>query len=130
MKKLITIIFILLISLSTMVANAQPNKNEIALEYSYFSVPQGVYLFGGIMGVAFSLGHFDFGNTIMTGALGVEYTRNVNDWFSYGGLATAEYMTSDTFTTDENGNRVKNGTFNLGATTLLPTAHFTWFRHD
>ena len=108
---------------------AQSAKNEISVEYGQGTIPQGAYLFGGVMGIAFTLGNFTFDNTIMTGTLGVEYNRNVNNWFGYGGLATIEYMTSDTYTTDSEGNQVKNGTFNLGAATLMPTTHFFWFRN-
>ena len=108
--------------------NAQPNKNEFYVEYSQFTALEGIYLVGGVMGVALTLGHFDFDNTVMPGSISMGYTRNVNHWFGYGGLVSAEYITSDTFTTDSDGNRVKNGTFNMGLATLMPTAHFTWFR--
>lgn len=128
MKKILTVILAVILTAGTFNSQAQ-SKNEFYVEYSQFTVLEGAYLTGGVMAAAFSLGHFDFGNTIMPGTFAVGYTRNVNSWFGYGGLVSAEYITSDTFTTDENGNRVKNGKFNLGLATLTPTAHFSWFRN-
>lgn len=129
MKKIKLFFIFLALLLIPFTGNAQPTKNEISVEYGYFTVPQAAYVFGGVFGVIFTLGNFNFDNTIMTGALGVEYNRNINSWFGYGGVATVEYMTSDTFTTDSEGNKTKNGVFKLGATTLMPSTHFFWFRN-
>ncbi len=127
--KLLTKLLTAILILTAVNINCYSQKNEISVEYSQFTVPQGAYLFGGVMGIAFTAGHFSFENTVMTGALAVEYNRTVNNWFGYGGLTSIEYMTSDTYSTDSDGNKTKNGVFNLGAFTLMPTTHFTWFRH-
>ena len=65
----------------------------------------------------------------MTGSFNFEYNRNVNNWFGYGGLTSFEYITSDTYSVDSDGNKTPNGTFNMGVVTLMPTTHFFWFRH-
>lgn len=127
-RKIVAVLVIMSLFLPTM--NGQTKKNEISLEYSQLTIPQGIYVFGGIFGVIFTLGNFTFDNTRMTGALGVGYTRNVNDWFSYGGIATGEYITSDTLTKDSDGNMVKNGTYDMGVATVMPVAKFTWLRKD
>lgn len=121
MKKIIVSFLAALLLLAP--ANAQ--KNSLSFEYSQFTVPQGIYLFGGIMGVVFTLGNFEFTNTVMTGAVSVEYAREINDWFKVGGAATVESMFSDTV--DKDGNI--NGNYNLVAASLMPTAHFTWLNH-
>ena len=36
-------------------------KDEFALTYSQFTVPEFAYIFGGVLGVAFTAGHFSFG---------------------------------------------------------------------
>ena len=68
--------------------NAQTSqaRNEFSVGYSQLTVLEGAYLFGGIFGAAFSLGHFTFDNTVMTGALSFEYHHYTNEWFGYGGL--------------------------------------------
>ena len=106
------------------------NKNDIAIEYSQFTVPQGVYLIGGVFGAAFSLGNFSFDNTIFTGALGVEYNRNVNNWFSYGGYIGAEYITSDTYTMKDDVKTYNGGHYNLGFISIMPTCRFKWFTKE
>ena len=126
MRKTLLVLAALLITINI---DAETHKNELIIQYGQFTVPQGIYLFGSVMGMAFSLGHLTMDNTIMTGTLSVEYNRNVNNWFGYGGLTSFEYMTSDTYITDSDGNRTKNGVINLGVFTLMPTAHLFWFRH-
>ena len=102
-------------------------KDEFALTYSQFTVPQFAYIFGGVLGVAFTAGHFDFENPIMTGSLGVEYNHWVNNWFGYGGSVFGEYMTANTYSKDSDGNKTKNGTFDLGFASIMPTVRFRWF---
>lgn len=106
---------------------SQDYKNEISVSYGQATVPQFAYMFGGIFGVVFTAGHFEFDNTVMTGTLGVEYNHWVNNWFGYGGAVFAEYMTSDTYTKDSNGVRKNNGTYTLIAASVMPTARFRWF---
>ncbi len=108
---------------------SQDYKNEISVTYSQFTLPQFAYIFGGVFGIMFTAGHFDFENPIMTGTLGVEYNHWVNNWFGYGGSIFGEYMTSDTYTKDSDGNKTKNGTYNLGFASIMPTARFRWFNN-
>ena len=126
MKKLLLFIISILVAFN---ATAQPQKNEIALEYGQFTLIEGAYLLGGVFGAVFSLGHFTFDNSIMTGSVAVEYDRNVNNWFSYGGLVSGELITSDAYTVDSEGNKTYNGKYDMGAATLTPIARFHWFRH-
>lgn len=105
---------------------SQDYKNEISVSYGQATVPQFAYMFGGIFGVVFTAGHFEFDNTVMTGTLGVEYNHWVNNWFGYGGAVFAEYMASDTYSKDSDGNKTKNGKFNLGFASVMPTARFKW----
>ncbi len=129
MKKFKCFLMTVLLLVMSIGLNAQPSKNEITIEYGQFTVPQFAYVFGGVFGVMFSLGHFSFENTVMSGTIACEYNRNVNDWFSYGGLGSFEYMTSDTYTTDGEGVKTYGDKFNLAAATVMPTAHFHWFRN-
>lgn len=137
MKKLRYILSTVIISLiaaivipSTVYCQPQQlKKNEISVEYSQFTIPQAVYLFGGIMGTAFTLGHFMFDNSKFTGAFAIEYNHIVNDWFSFGEFVSYEYMTSDTYNIDSEGNKVKTGDFTMSVGTILPAAHFHWFRN-
>lgn len=108
---------------------SQDYKNELSVSYGQATVPQFAYMFGGIFGVVFTAGHFEFDNTVMTGTLGVEYNHWVNNWFGYGGAVFAEYMTSDTYSKDSDGNKTKNGKFNLGFASVMPTARFKWFNN-
>ena len=108
---------------------AQSWKNETYFEYSQATVPQGAYLIGGVFGVMFSLGHFSFENTVMTGTFAVGYNRNVNNWFGYGGQAFMEYITSDSFTTNSDGEKVRNGKYDMCLFSLMPTVKFTWFEN-
>ena len=129
MKKIFTVLTALFVLMAPVLTYAQPPKNEISVEYGQFTIPQGAYLIGGVFGVMFSLGHFSFENTVMTGALAIEYNRNVNDWFGYGGIASVDYITSDTYTINSDGEKVMGDKFNLGAATLMPSTHFFWFRN-
>ncbi len=129
MKRIKIILAIFAMLLVGFNSYAQSSKNEISVEYGQFTLVEGGYLVGGVMGIMFSLGHFNFENTIMPGSLAVEYNRNVNSWFGYGGLASFEYVTSDTYSTDSEGNKTYGDKFNLGAATLMPTTHFFWFRN-
>ena len=108
---------------------SQDYKNEISVSYGQATVPQFAYMFGGIFGVVFTAGHFEFDNTVMTGTLGVEYNHWANNWFGYGGAVFAEYMTSDAHSKDSDGNKTKNGKFNLGFASVMPTARFRWFNN-
>ena len=112
--------------------NAQTSqaRNEFSVGYSQFTVLEGAYLFGGIFGAAFSLGHFTFDNTVMTGALSLEYHHYTNDWFGYGGLVAAEYITSDSYSVDGDGNKTPNGKYNMGLASAAPLAIGKWLRRE
>lgn len=127
MKKIVMSFMIMFVFLFSTNINAQTYKNEISFKYSQMTVPQGAYLFGGVMGVLFTLGHFTFENTVMTGTAAVEYTRNVNSWFGYGGTAFAEYITSDSYSVNSDGEKTPNGKYNMGVVSVMPTVKFTWF---
>jgi hypothetical protein len=127
MKKLLLILG-LLVSFAVN-TKAQVYKNEVSVVYSTFTVPQAVYVFGGVFGAMFSLGHFTFDNTIMSGALAFEYTHWVNNWFGYGGSVYGEFMTADAYSVDKDGNKTPNGRFNMGFASLTPMAKFMWFNH-
>ena len=129
LKKIKAILLSAVILLMPVISNAQPAKNEIGVQYGQFTLLEGAYVLGGVFGAMFSLGHFNFDNMHALGNLGVSYTRNVNNWFGYGGIACAECITSDTYTTDGDGNKTYNGKFNMGAVALMPTATFSWFRN-
>lgn len=123
------VIAILLAAILSIPVYGEGRKNEVTVSYSQATLPQTAYLLGGVLGVAFTAGHFTFDNTVFLGALGVEYGRNVNSWFTYGGLVTLDYMTSRTYNVDSEGNRTPNGRFNLGYVSLMPVAKFRWFDH-
>ena len=112
---------------SCAMGHSQDYKNEISVSYGQFTVPQFAYIFGGIFGVVFTAGHFDFENTIVTGTLGVEYNHWVNKWFGYGGSVFGEYMTSDTYYKDSDGNKTSNGKYNFGFANIMPTVRLRWF---
>ena len=123
------ILIIALLCFSAHVSNAQLWKNEIYVDYSQITIPQSAYVLGGVFGAVFSLGHFSFENTCMTGALSVGYNRNATEWFGYGGQILAEYITSDTFTTDSDGNKTYNGKYNMCLVSFMPTLKFIWFEY-
>lgn len=126
MKKLICASMALLLVLS---AYGQDKKNEISMTYSQFTVPQFGYIFGGVFGIMLTGGYFDFENPVMPGCLGVEYNHWVNNWFGYGGSLLGEYMTADTYSKDSSGNKTKDGVYNLGYVSVMPTVRFRWFNN-
>ena len=102
-------------------------KNEIILSYSQVTLPQTAYFVAGIFGVAFTAGHFTFENTRPYGALGLEYDRNVNNWFTYGAVGVVDYISSDSYNVDGDGNKTYKGKFSFGYVSLMPLAKFRWF---
>ena len=117
---------ILLLFMQTLVHGQE--KNDIAITYSQITLPQTAYVLGGVLGVAFTAGHFAFDNTKFIGAFSASYTRHVNNWFGYGGLMAIDHMTSDTYTMND-GEKVYNGKYDLTFLSLMPTATFYWFNH-
>ena len=105
-------------------------KNEIGAGYSQFTVLEGAYLLGGILGVAFTAGHFTFDNTVMTGAFSLEYHHFQSKWFGYGGLVSVEYITSDKYSVSKDGERTPEGKFSLGLASVAPVVIGKWLRRE
>lgn len=127
MKKFLTVIFLCLVIFTN--TSAQDYKNDIGFTYSTFTIPQFVYVFGGVLGAAFTLGHFTFDNTIMTGNFGVEYNRWTNNWFGWGASVFGEAMTADAYNVDSDGNRIPNGKYNMSVVSVVPMIRLRWFNH-
>lgn len=123
MKKVLCFVLSVLVT----VFSYGQKKNEIILSYSQVTLPQTAFFVAGIFGVAFTAGHFTFENTKPYGALAFEYDRNVNNWFTYGGVAVIDYITSDAYNVDRDGNKTYNGVFNFGYFSVMPLAKFRWF---
>ena len=102
------------------------DKNEFSITYGQATLPQFAYVFGGVLGAAFSLGHFSFENSRMLGAAGLEYVHYVNDWLGFGGAATCEYMTSDAYSVASDGTKTPNGKYNFGFASVMPVVKFAW----
>ena len=127
MKKIITILLCFLIALSV---NAKDYKNELSFTYGQFTVPQFAYVMGGVLGVAFTAGHFTFENSKFIGTTGFEYIHYTNDWFGYGGTIVCDYMTSDAYNVSSEGEKTYNGKFNLGFISIMPNVKFSWFNRE
>lgn len=123
MKKVVCIALSVLVT----VFSYGQKKNEIILSYSQVTLPQTAYFVAGIFGVAFTAGHFAFENTRPYGALGLEYDRNVNNWFTYGAVGVVDYISSDSYNVDGDGNKTYKGKFSFGYVSLMPLAKFRWF---
>ena len=108
-------------------AKNDKDKNEFSITYGQITVPQFAYVFGGVLGAAFTLGHFTFDNTHMIGAAGFEYVHYVNNWLGFGGLVLCDYMTADAYSVDGDGNKTPNGKFDLGFASAMPVVKFAWF---
>ena len=103
-------------------------QNEFGVSYSQFTVPQFVYVFGGVLGIAFSMGSFTLENMVLPGALSLEYTHYVNDTFGFGGTVTGEFMTADKYT-GKDENRQYSGKFNMAFCSVMPHAKAYWFNN-
>lgn len=125
-----TILSTLFLFCSTETAKAETYfPNEISLGYSQFTIPQTVYIFGGVLGVAFSLGHFQFDSPSMYGAASFEYVHYVNNWLGFGGLAIADYMSAKTYKTENDEKVYDGGKFDLGFASIMPVVKFRWFNN-
>ena len=127
MKKILTILLSLFIALSV---NAKDYNNELSFTYGQFTVPQFAYVMGGVLGSAFTLGHFTFDNTKFIGAAGFEYVHYTNDWFGFGGTVMCDYSTSDAYNVSSEGEKTYNGKFNLGFISIMPNVKFSWFNRE
>lgn len=128
MKK--TLLLTLALSISFSSLWARDYKNEFSVSYGQFTVPQFGYLVGGVLGVAFTAGHFTFENTKMFGAAGFEYEHYTNDWFAFGCTVLCDYMTADSYNKASDGTKTYNGKFNLGFMSLMPNVKFSWFNRE
>ncbi|MBR1575700.1 MAG: hypothetical protein IJ654_04535 [Bacteroidales bacterium] len=123
MKKL----YALLLSLPVVCsAYGRDYHNEWGLTYSQFTVPQFAYVFGGILGVAFSLGNFTFENMIIPGAISLEYTHYANNIFGFGGTLTSDSMTADKYT-GKDGDKTYDGKFQMAFLSVMPHVKIGWF---
>lgn len=129
MKK-ITALLLALVLIVPAQAKDKDSKNEFSITYGQFTVPQFAYVFGGVLGAAFTLGHFTFDNSHLIGAAGLEYVHYVNGWLGFGVAAVCDYMTSDAYSVDSNGNKTPNGKYDLGFVSAMPVVKFAWLNRD
>ena len=125
MKKILAI-FMCFVVVSSAYAKNDKDRNEFSITYGQFTIPQFAYVMGGVLGAAFSLGHFTFDNAHLIGAVGVEYVHYVNNWFGIGGAAMCDYMTATAQNVDSEGNKTPNGKFQLGVVSAMPVLKFAW----
>ena len=104
------------------------SRNEVSITYGQATLPQFAYVMGGVLGVAFTAGHFTFENSHFIGGVGMEFIHYSNNWFGYGLAGTVDYMTSDAYSVDGDGNKTPNGKFQLGYLSVMPMLKFAWLR--
>ncbi|MBO4327957.1 MAG: hypothetical protein J5831_00940 [Bacteroidales bacterium] len=129
MKKLVALFLCLTVVFSGYAKNDK-DKNEFSINYGQATIPQMGYVMGGILGVAFTLGHFTFDNSKLLGAAGVEYVHYVNNWFGFGVAGLVDYMTADAYSVDGDGNKTPNGKYNFGYASVMPVLKFAWFNRE
>lgn len=127
MKKIIAL-FMALALVLPLNAKDDDSRNEVSITYGQATLPQFAYVMGGVLGVAFTAGHFTFENSHFLGGVGVEYVHYVNNWFGFGAMGLVDYMTSDAYTVASDGTKTPNGKFNLGYASLMPVLKFAWLR--
>ena len=125
MKKKIALLLTLALTASVY---ARDNKNELALSYSQFTLPQAAYVFGSVFGIAFSLGSLTLEKMALPGALSLEYTHYVNDTFGFGGTVTGDYMTADKYT-GKDENKTYDGKFQMAFISAMPHVKAFWFNN-
>ena len=129
MKKLVTLILCITVIFPVFAKNDK-DKNEFSVTYSQFTLPQFAYVTGGVLGAAFSLGHFSFENAHFIGGVGVEYVGYVNDWLGFGGAVIADYMTATAMNVASDGTKTPNGKFEMGYLSVMPVVKFAWFNRE
>lgn len=127
MKRIIAL-FMALALVLPLNAKDDDSRNEVSITYGQATLPQFAYVMGGVLGVAFTAGHFTFENSIFTGGVGMEFIHYSNNWFGYGLAGTFDYMTSDAYSVDGDGNKTPNGKFNFGYVSVMPVLKFAWLR--
>ena len=125
MKKFVALLLCLTFAFGGYAKNDH-DKNELTLTYGQITVPQFAYLFGGVLGAAFSLGHFTFDNTRLVGAAGLEYVHYVNNWLGFGGLVLCDYMSADAYSVASDGTKTPNGKYKFGFASAMPVMKFAW----
>ena len=129
MKKLITL-FLCLIVVCPVFAKNDKDRNEFSVTYGQFTLPQMAYVTGGVLGAAFSVGHFSFENALFLGGVGVEYVHYVNGWLGLGGAVVCDYMTADAMNVASDGTKTPNGKFRLGYLSAMPVVKFAWYNRE
>ena len=109
-------------------AKDDESRYEISITYGQGTLPQFAYVMGGVLGVAFTAGHFTFENTRFLGGVGFEGIHYANNWLGFGLAATYDYTTSDAYSVDGDGNKTPNGKFDLGYFSAMPVVKFAWLR--
>ena len=125
MKKLVSVLLCLVVVMPIFAKNDK-DRNEFSITYGQYTIPQFAYVMGGVLGAAFTAGHFSFENPHLIGAAGVEYVHYVNGWLGFGGAAMCDYMTATALSVDSNGNKTPNGKFQLGVVSVMPVVKFAW----
>ena len=125
MKKLVSVLLCLVVVMPVFAKNDK-DRNEFSITYGQYTIPQFAYVMGGVLGAAFTAGHFSIENPHLIGAAGVEYVHYVNGWLGFGGAAMCDYMTATALSVDSNGNKTPNGDFKLGCLSAMPLVKFAW----
>ena len=125
MKKLIAL-FMCFAVVSSAYAKNDKDRNEVSITYGQFTIPQFAYVMGGVLGAAFTVGHFTFENPKMIGAMGVECVHYVNNWLGFGMAAMCDYMTATAMNVASDGTKTPNGKFQLGVVSAMPVVKFAW----
>jgi hypothetical protein len=129
MKRTILLLVALSIASGAYAKNDR-DRNEITITYGQITAPQFAYMFGGVLGAAFSLGHFSFDHALMFGAAGVEYVHYVNNWLGFGGMVLCDYMTADAYSVASDGTKTPDGKYNLGFASAMPVVKFAWLNRE
>lgn len=129
MKKILALFVCLAVAFSAHAKNDK-DRNEFSITYGQFTLPQVAYVTGGVLGAAFSLGHFSFEDAHFLGGMGVEYVHYVNDWLGFGGAVVCDYMTATAMNVASDGTKTPNGKFEMGYLSAMPVVKFAWLNRE
>ena len=129
MKKLVAFLLCFAFVMPVCAKNVT-DKNEFSITYGQFTLPQVAYVTGGVLGAAFSVGHFSFENAVFLGGVGLEYIHYVNGWLGFGGAVVCDYMTADAMNVASDGTKTPNGKFRLGYLSAMPVVKFAWYNRE
>ena len=114
----------ILICGTTLSAQAQDTKHEIAVSYGQLSNSDWMNVFDEILTAPFNgSGKSDSKNENYFGPLAVEYFYNLNKVVGIGGIFTIGHYSYDLYRDD-----VFQGEVNNNYYTLMPAAKFNWLR--